>query len=389
MKALSVARKTLLELWREPLLLGVALAFPVLLVVIYYVAFGETDQGMARYLTVLLVNDDAGATLGDEPWQASAQLVDVLRRVEWEGKPVFDVSVVTDRRAAEIALREHKASLLLTIPPDFTQALLNASSGAPPAVVALVGDPTSDNFVFAQSVLDELTRQFARRVAGWEGTPPVTYELLPGTGTLSDFELGVPGVIVFGIMLVVISTAEALVREQVNGTLRRLRLTCAHARDLLLGVTVAQMVVALVQVPVTFGAALAFGFRGHGSLLLAMGIGVLFSLSAVGLGLITACFARTDSEAANLGGVVGVFMVLLSGAMYPMPDLPLVTIAGRTVQVYDLLPPAHAAEALRRVLISGAGPGAITYELGLLTLLSVFFLVVGVVLYQRLQMSKA
>jgi ABC-2 type transport system permease protein len=391
MKAVSIARKTLLEYLREPLLLGLALAFPIMFIGVYYIAFGETDQGLASYLTVLVINEDAGATVGNEHWQAGAQLIDAMRDTEWEGQPVFDVSEVADRHAAEISLWERKVSLLLTIPPDFTQALLKASAGgdsASPAIVSLVGDPNSDNFVFATSFLDDLVRQFVRYTVGWQSSLTVAYEFLPGTGTMSDFDFGVPGLIVFGTMFVVMFTASTLVRENVGGTLRRLRLTHTRARDLLIGVTLAQMVVALVQVPLTFAAAMAFGFRGHGSLPLAMGIGLLLTLSAVGLGLIVACFARNDGEAANLAGVVLVVMTLVSGAMYPMPDAPIATVAGRTIQIYDILPPAHAGEAMRRVLVLGDGPGAIAYELAAMTILAMVFLAAGVSLYQRLQLRK-
>jgi ABC-type multidrug transport system permease subunit len=388
-KALSVARKTLVELLREPLLLGLAFVFPVVLVALYYVAFGETDEGLAKYLPVWVVDADAGVRLpGGRYWQAGVDLIGVLRSAEWEGRPVFAVTVVGDRREAVISLRERKLALLLVIPPHFSQALVGAPAGGPPAEVSLVGDPASDNYVFARNFLDDVVRRFGQRAAGLEETSPVVYEFVPGTGTMSDFDFGVPGVIVFGIVLVSVTTAETLVREEVGGTLRRLRLSCVHALDLLLGVTLAQMAVALFIVPLTFATATAFGFRGNGSLLLGMGIGGLFSLAAVGIGLVTACFARTDSEAANLGAVVGVLMVLLSGAMYPMPEAPLFTIAGRSIQIYDLVPAAHAAEAMRRVLVLGDGPAEIAFELVALTLLSLLLLVIGVVLYQRLRLRN-
>ena len=80
-------------------------------------------------------------------------------------------------------------------------------------------------------------------------------------------------------------------------------------------------------------------------------------------------------------------MVLVSGAMFPMPPAPLFTLGDRVIQVYDLLPPTHAAEAMRRVLVLGQGIGSIGYQLIALTVLSVILLGVGVWLYQRLQMK--
>lgn len=395
MKAFSIARKTLLELWREPLLLGLLLLFPIALVGFYYVAFGQTEEGLATYLSILVVNDDAGAVSGsasDGHWQAGADLIDVLRETEWDGVPIFEVKVVTDRHAAEIALQERKVALLLVIPADFTRVLLEAASGIAgmsPAEVSLVGDPNSETFVFAQSFLNGLLREFVHQTVGWQDeAPPVNYQFLPGTGTMSDFDFGVGGIIIFGVTFLMISTATVMVRENVTGTLRRLQLTGVGAGALLLGVTLAQMGVAAIQVPITFGAAMAMGFRSNGSLLLAMGIGLLVALSAVGVGLIVACFARNDGEATNLASVALVPMAFLSGALFPMPALPLFTVGEHTVELYDLLPTTHAAEAMRRVLIFGEGPGAIAYELVAMTVLSIALLVVGVVLYQRLRMKR-
>jgi ABC-type multidrug transport system permease subunit len=393
MKALRVAQKTLRELVREPLLLGLMLVFPIILIVLYYVAYGQTDQGLAKYLSVFVVNNDQGTTLADgQTWHAGDDLLTILRESKYDNSPVFTVNASTDRAVAETALRERKAALLLITPSDFSEALAAASTGqvrSSPVSVAVVGDPASDTYVFARSFLDGLIRDFARQAAHSAPTLQVGYTFLPGTGTMSDFQAGIPGVIVFGLMLLVAVTAMVMVRENVSHTLRRLRLTRLRARDLLVGVTLAQMVVALMMIPLTFGVAALLGFRANGSLLLAIAIGLLLSLSAVGLGLIVACFAHTDSEAANLGAGVGVMIALVSGAMGPMPSAPLMTIGGRIIQIYDFMPTAHATEALRQVLLLGQGPAAILYQLAALTLLSLMLLAIGVLLYQRLQLRHA
>jgi ABC-2 type transport system permease protein len=389
MKAISIARKTLLELWREPLLLGLLFVFPIMLVWLYDIAFGQTDQGLSKFLKLLVSNQDSVATTSSPRF--SDELVQSIRQIQFEGQPVFELTLVSDENAALNTLREHKAAMLLVIPPDFTSTLTRfvqgATSGAP-VTIKLVGDPTSDNFVFARSFLEGLVNEFSRQAVNMPPSQVINYQFIPGTGTTSDFDFGVPGVIVFGIMLLVASTAMTMVRENVAGTLKRLRLTRLGARDLLLGVTLAQMVVALAVVPATLGVALALGFKSHGSLLLAITIGLLLSLAAVGLGLVVACFARSDSEAANLGASLGVLMVLISPSMYAVPNVPIAAIAGHTIQIYDIFPTTHASEAMRRVLILGDGLVDISYELVWLLGLSIMLLVIGVWLYQRLQMRN-
>jgi hypothetical protein len=70
-KSLVIARKSLVELWREPLFLGLLLFFSMALVGFYYLAFGQTESGLATYLTVLVMNEDTGAAEpGGGHWQA-------------------------------------------------------------------------------------------------------------------------------------------------------------------------------------------------------------------------------------------------------------------------------------------------------------------------------
>ncbi|MCP5096296.1 MAG: ABC transporter permease, partial [Chloroflexi bacterium] len=167
-----------------------------------------------------------------------------------------------------------------------------------------------------------------------------------------------------------------------------LQLSTVKTHHLLLGVGATQLVVAVFQIPVTFAAALLMGFQSNGSIWLGIGVGLLFSVSMIGLGLITTAFSRSDGEAANLGASLGVLLVLISGAMFPLPEATLFVVNGRSFAFTDLIPAAHAAEALRRVLVFGDGVQAIAYELMMLTLLSILLLLIGMGLYQKRRMVK-
>ena len=48
------------------------------------------------------------------------------------------------------------------------------------------------------------------------------------------------------------------------------------------------------------------------------------------MGLLAACFARTEADAANLGTLLLMPLAFLSGAVFPMPALPLFTEGGET-----------------------------------------------------------
>jgi len=383
MKTLSVAHKTLLELWREPALSGLFLIFPALLVAIYFFAFGQTDKGLASMLKIIVIDQDTGPS--------GAQFAEAVRAQELDGKPVFTVETMTDRHTAETTVWERKATLSIIIPPDFSQTL-QANEAGSPASTQLLGEMTSDNFIFASSLLGAVVDQFGQGAVSEarqsSQSVALTYEFLPGTGTLSDLQIGIPGCIVFGITFGVLIAATVAVRMRASGALQRLRLTRVRAGDLLIGIALADMALTLIQLPVTYGVAVALGFRSPGAVWLMLGIGALLSLSATGLGLITACFARNDGEVAGLSSAVVLPLVFLSGALFPMPPLPLATIGGVVVELYDFMPTTHAVEALRRVMIYGDGPQAIGYELLGLVVLSGLYLASGIFLYRRLQLRR-
>jgi ABC-2 type transport system permease protein len=391
MKALSVMRKTLRELLRERMTTALMLIFPPLLVAFYYIAFGQTSDGLSNYISVLILNQDAGAAAFEADSQTAGQMfVELLQAAEYEGQPLFDITQVDDHQTAEITLREHKAALMIVIPENFSAVLQDfflESDSAAAADITLVGAPESSEYVFARSLLNGYLRYFALEIVGWDESIDIQYQFVPGTGTMSDFDYGVGGVIVFGIAFSSLIAAEVMVREYVSGSLRRLRLSGLSAFELLAGVTLALTIVAVIQVPITLGAARLMGFINHGSVLLIVAVCLIYNLAAIGLGLLVACFSRTPADATNLASAVLVPLVFLSDALYPMPAVPLFHAGERVIQLYDFLPTTHAVAAIRQMTVYGKGMGDLIFEVSALIVLSVCTFLLGVVVYQRRRMK--
>jgi ABC-type multidrug transport system permease subunit len=383
MKAIQIARKVMKEAWREPQLILLYLLFPASMVLLYYFAFGGAGGSMANYLYLKILNQDEGIY--------GAQLVDSIRTAEFDGKPVFTVEMVSSREEALTALYERKASVLLTIPAGFSQALEKAvQAGEKPAALQVLGDPASDTYTFTVSFLDSLTGQMAERITHWEKEPTITYSFLKGTGKLSDFQAGVPGVVTFGVFFGVIFTALMVVREDVSGTLLRLRMASVGPWDWMLGILLAEIAASIIQVPLTLGIAALLGFpAGPGGLLLTMLVSIILGLAAGGLGLAAASFTHSDGAAVNLATLLMMGPVFLSGALFPMPPVVLGSIGNHAVSLYDLMPTAHATEAIRKVMFFGEGPAQITYELAGLVIFSLVYLAAGAVLYWKLRIQRS
>lgn len=378
MKIYCIIKKTLIEACRELHLIAIYLLFPPLMIIIYFYSFGGADPSIAQYLHLLVLNHDRG--------QWSSALVDAIRAEEFEGKKAFTVEMVASREQALPLLFERKAALLVEIPENFSQQLEEPNTR--PATIVLVGDPGSDMAAFAGSFLSSTVDKFGATITGWTQPDPVRYEFLPGTGKLSDFQFGVPGLIVFGILFGIITSALVMTRESVRGTARRLRLAGVTAFDIVTGVTITQLIEIVLQVLLTIVTALMLGFKTTGSLLLVFFVCMLTGLCATGFGMLTASLSKNDGDATNIGTVFFAGLVFLSGAVYPMPPLPVGTVLGYTISLYDILPATHAAEALRRVMIYGDGLQAITYYLGGLALLSLGIYGLGIWTFQQLCLNR-
>jgi ABC-2 type transport system permease protein len=377
MKTWLFAKKSFLEMWRSPQLFWLYLLFPGLMVLIYYSAYGQ-NNGMSNFLTVIVENQDHGI-LG-------AGLVQELRNARFDGKPLLTLIEGITRDESETYLNEGRASMLISIPPDFTSAL--TTNPTRPAAIEMLGDPLNDTYAFAYSFLGELIRQYADGITGWNKTLLVSQEYLPNTGTMNDFQVGVPGLIVFGIMFGIILYGLLLSSEKSSGTIRRIQLSNVRSSHFLGGVAITGTGLTLAQTLITLAVAAGVGYRPVGSIWLVIAISLVCGLGAMGMGFLAASISRNGGEATAYATGLMVPFVFLTGAIFPMPFTAWFKLGSITVQPYDLVPTTHAVQALKKVMLYGTGIPGMAYELIMLTLLSILFLAAGIWFYQKMSLDK-
>jgi ABC-2 type transport system permease protein len=292
--------------------------------------------------------------------------------------PVFDVTVVTDQDAAHVALEAREITALVEVG--------TGEDGRP--VVTVHGDALYGRFYRASVTLDQVVQRYADRLAGRGGLVLIHEQRYAPAGPENEFDYYAPGMMVFALLMIIPQTAMLVGRELRWGTLRRLRLSGVRAWELLGGISLAQMAVAVIQVLVVFLSALALGYNNHGSLILAIVVSLAISLSAIGMGLIVACFIENDSQAVNFGSTVTMVQVFVSGAFFPLPPLTVFTFLGHPIGIFDIFPASHGMLALQQVLNDGVGLGVIGFRLAAIFLFSGLTFAVGVLMFHRLKMGR-
>ncbi|HZK49837.1 MAG TPA: ABC transporter permease, partial [Thermoleophilia bacterium] len=228
-----------------------------------------------------------------------------------------------------------------------------------------------------------------RSAAGVPSPVGLAEEPLGGSATRTEFEAYVPGLIVFSVMMLVFLTAMAVAREVESGTLRRLQLTRMTSFDLMVGVSVAPVLVGVTAVLLTFGTATMVGFHSQGPLWVAVLVCAVTSLCIVGAGLVVGALVKTVTQAFLAANFPLILFMFFSGAIFPVPRVTLFRLLGHSFGPYDVLPPTHAVAALGKVLTLGEGLGDVAYELSVLSVLSVAYFALGVWLFHRKWLRRA
>lgn len=359
MKVVQIARKFLREILREPSLLALILLIPLTFVGIAAFAYSAPYQGTHEIWVSVSDRGDAG-------------LIEALRAASYpDGSPLFEVKTVDDEGEAQAALQDRRIAAFLEVETDGDLE------------TKVHGDALNPRFYRVSVILDEILYQHADRIAG--RTVPleiVEARYAPG-GPLNEFDYYAPGMMVFALLMLIPQTAMLVGRESRWGTLRRLRLSRVRSWEFLLGITLAQLAVAVILVLTVFLVALSLGYHNNGSLPLAMGVCLAISLSAIGIGLIVGCFVENDSQAVNLGSTVTMLGVFISGAFFPVPTTDLFTILGHSIALFDFFPATPGLLALQQILNDGAGLSHVSFRLSATLLLSVVVFVSGIALFQR------
>jgi ABC-2 type transport system permease protein len=158
------------------------------------------------------------------------------------------------------------------------------------------------------------------------------------------------------VMLVcLLLTALAVVRERELGTLEQLMVSPLRSVELIAGKALPFAIIGMLDlVLVTTLAVLWFHVPFRGNFVVLLLGGFLYVLPALGIGLLVSTVSRTQQEA-----FLGTFLffmpaMLLSGFMFPVTSMP------RLFQVLTLANPIrHFLEIVRPVFLKGAGPTAL------------------------------
>ncbi len=329
----AMVGKEFRQIFRDPRMARVIFVAPLIQLLVFGYAV-STDIWQTP--TVVVDHDES---------LPSRELVDVLTASGY-----FRVVRQVERPADLVRALDHGDAVVgVEILPDFSTRLRDGTG----ATVQLLLDGTNSNTAsVARSYAERIIRDYGLR-AGPATAPAVDFRERPWfNASLSSRDYNVPAVVGALILLIcLLLTSLAVVREAEIGTLEQLKVSPLTAGELIAGKTIPFALIGLVDLVVVTTVALAwFGVPFRGNLLMLLLASLLFLLSGLGLGLLISTVSKTQQEAFMTTFLVFQPAILLSGFMFPVSSMPAV------FQWMTLLNPVrHYIEIVRAVFLKGVG----------------------------------
>jgi len=352
----AVARKEFLHIVRDPRSLGMGIAIPMLLLVLFgYALTLDVDN------VPLVVWDQSGSQVSR----------DFLSR--FAGSRYFTVvGDVRNYRNLERAVDARAALAGLVIPSDFAGRV---ASGRDAAVQFIIDGSDSNTATIAIGYAEAVARTYSadvalkevRRSGGRALHSPI--DLRPRVWFNADLESKnyiIPGLIAVIMMVIAaLLTSLTVAREWERGTMEQLISTPVTGPELILGKLLPYFAIGMLDVTI----AVAMGewlFRVplRGSAALVFGMGAVFLAGALSLGMVISIVTRSQLLASQLAMVLTFLpSFLLSGFMYAIANMP------RPIQLVTYLIPARYFVALLKgIYLKGVGLEVLALEAGLLGL---------------------
>lgn len=331
----ELLRKEFIQIRRDPRLLRVIFVAPL----IQLIVFGYAVSTDLRHTRLVVVDQDRT--------QASRALVEAFTASGY-----FDLVGTAERPAALAdALAAGRAVLGLEIPRGYAADL---AVGA--ARVQLLLDGTNSNIAtIARGYAERIVAQHGLRAQGGGAALPLDLrERAWYNPALISRNYNVPAVVGTIMMLVaLLLTSLAVVRERELGTLEQLLVSPLRPGEIIAGKTLPFAIIGMLDlVAITSLALLLFRVPFAGSFPLLALASVFYLLAALGLGLLVSTISSTQQEAFLSSFLIFMPTILLSGFMFPVSSMPAV------FQWLTLLNPMrHYLEIVRGIFLKGSGLG--------------------------------
>jgi ABC-2 type transport system permease protein len=384
-----IAWKDLMELFRNRLGLVLLVVMPLFMMVMVGFIYPSNGTSISN-LPIAMVNEDAGFNNSTFPSQTFVMTLQTINN-QTGMMTLTNASSLSDVKDL-IQRGELDGGIL--IPSNFSQSIYSGQQGT----IIIITDQSNPQISATiqgvlTSVFDNMGTMMAQQnIKNMNPTLNDTNALAVAkpynvqtegvvSGTPSYFDFIAPGIMAMTVMMSVMTGLPvAISQEKEIGTMDGMMVAPINRLSILLGKTIAQTARGLIQGVIILALAVGiFGVAIQGSILLVFALLLLGVFSFVGLGIVITSFTK-DQETAQMLMMTLMFpMMFLSGVFFPIQQMP-----WYMQDISKVLPLTYASQALRKVMVLGAGIPQISTELIILIGFGIVMIAIALPVFKRM-----
>jgi ABC-2 type transport system permease protein len=375
-----IAWKDLMELFRNRLGLVLLIVMPLFMMVM--VGFIYPTNGTVTDLQVGVVNQDAGF---NGVYLPSQGFLTGLNQIN-DQTHMLIMSNVSSLDELKDLVQRGQLEGGIVIPSNFSQSVMSGQQGT----IIIVSDESNPQISATiqgalKGVFDVMGTAMAQQNLNTTNIAVVKPLNVQTQGVVngnpSYFDFIAPGIMAMTVMMSVMTGLPvAISQEKEIGTMDGMMVAPVNRLSILLGKTIAQTARGLIQGVIILALAIGlFGVTIQGNILLVFALLLLGVFSFVGLGIVVTSFTK-DQETAQMLMMTLMFpMMFLGGVFFPIQQMPwyMQTIS-------QFLPLTYASDALRKVMVLGAGIPQISTELIVLVGFGVVMIAIALPVFRRM-----
>lgn len=375
-RVIALAKKEMKKTIREPAVLFMIFLFPIIFVFAFGAAFSGGEQPTYK---IGVVNNDQGNSVN-----ASQTLLLAMSDTK-----ILNLQTYVENGTAQNDLIQGNIQAVIIIPSDFSQSFstYQAAPNDPSAwrnvTIELYIDKGS---LVATQAIPPIIQQILTSLIGQSQQAPASpFRLeiasLVDVKAPSAFDFMAPGMFTFASIFLIMMVSQSFTQDRENGMMKRIRITPTTPAEFMTSQVVSYMIIALIQAALLFTMMYVMGFRptvGLSTYAFAFILVLIFSLSNVGFGLITATLAKTSGAATGIA-----FLFLL-------PQLFLGTFVGASLSsgaqiAGKFVPSYYVTDALTSLFLRGAAitSPTVLLDTAAVSVSCIAILAVGIVLYGK------
>ncbi len=386
--SLWIAHKDLLEFSRNRVMLVMLFVFPFFMMAMTGYIFPSGNS--IKAMPVGVVNLDSVNGSPGMPGSDSIQFVQTLDTIN-NKTGFFDFQKMDSFDTAREKITKGEVNGAIILAANFTSNLEHNGQGYVTLLYDQSNPQISQQLI---SVMNSVVNQMGTaraelnitrfNVSYNDSISIITPYSVKTKGTVpgnpSYFEFLAPGMMMMVVMFSVMTgLPRAISHEKELGTFDGVLAASTSRFSIILGKTIAQSVRGVIQgVVVLLLALVLFGVTVNGSIVLAILLLLLGVFSFIGLGIAITSVAADEETAQTFMMVLQFPMMFLSGVFFPIQQMP-----WYMQYISKALPLTYATQAMRKVIVLGAGVGDILTEIVVLLIFGIVLLVLAIPLFKR------